>query len=139
VGWRGPEGRTALFETDALKEAQAGTLSQPDENGICHTVAFWSAKFKGPETRYSTPDQEMLAMVSTFKHWRHYLEGAAFSVEVLSNHLNLQTFMKQPRLNGLQARWCIALAPYDFVIKHQPGKRNPADAPSRRPDYASSF
>lgn len=27
------------------------------------------------------------------------------------------------------------LSGYDFCIKHQPGKRNPADAPSRRPDY----
>lgn len=25
--------------------------------------------------------------------------------------------------------------PYDFVIKHRPGKNNPVDAPSRRPDY----
>ena len=42
--------------------------------------------------------------------------------------------MKQPKLNGRQARWCIYLAPYNF-IKHRAGKLNPADAPSRRPDY----
>jgi len=28
------------------------------------------------------------------------------------------------------------LAGFDFSIKHQAGKRNLADAPSRRPDYA---
>jgi len=27
------------------------------------------------------------------------------------------------------------LAPYDFTIHHRPGDRNPADGPSRRPDY----
>ena len=27
------------------------------------------------------------------------------------------------------------LAPFDFEICYQLGKRNPADAPSRRPDY----
>ena len=27
------------------------------------------------------------------------------------------------------------LAPFDFVIKHRSGITNPADAPSRRPDY----
>lgn len=27
------------------------------------------------------------------------------------------------------------LSPYDFLISHRPGKTNPADAPSRRPDY----
>ena len=31
----------------------------------------------------------------------------------------------------------MALAPYNFIVHHLPGKSNPADAPSRRPDYAS--
>jgi hypothetical protein len=29
----------------------------------------------------------------------------------------------------------MALCPYDFVVKHRPGVSNPADGPSRRPDY----
>src|SRR5436190_2712438 len=43
--------------------------------------------------------------------------------------------MKQPRINGRQARWLVYLTPYDFVIKHRPGILNPADGPSRWPDY----
>ena len=43
--------------------------------------------------------------------------------------------MKQPRINGRQARWLVYLTPYDFIIHHRPGTQNPADAPSRRPDY----
>src|ERR1700760_4812002 len=43
--------------------------------------------------------------------------------------------MRQQRLNGRQARWCYYLTPYDFVIKWRSGSTNPADAPSRRPDY----
>ena len=45
--------------------------------------------------------------------------------------------MALPRLNGRQARWCMFLAPFDFEIHYQVGKRNPADAPSCRPDYGS--
>jgi hypothetical protein len=26
---------------------------------------------------YSMPDKEMLAVVESFKHWKHYLEGSA--------------------------------------------------------------
>ena len=40
------------------------------------------------------------------------------------------------QLNGRQARWATFLAAFDFVIEHRAGKTNPADAPSRRPDYA---
>ena len=40
--------------------------------------------------------------------------------------------MRQPRLNGRQARWCMYLTPFEFVIKHRPGKSNPADGLSRQ-------
>jgi hypothetical protein len=76
-----------------------------------------------------------MAIVECFKHWRHYLEGSRHTIEVWSDHQNLQGFMKQPRINGRQARWLVYLTPYDFVIKHRPGLLNPADGPSRRPDY----
>jgi transposase InsO family protein len=121
-------------ETDASKWAAGGILSQRFE-GRWHPIAFYSRQFKGPELNYGTPDQEMLAIVEAFKHWRHYLEGSRYPVEVLTDHQNLQGFMKQPRLNGRQARWCYYLTPYDFVIKWRSGSTNPADAPSRRPDY----
>ena len=126
-----PERPTRL-ETDASKRALSGILSQLFE-GRWHPIAFYSRQFKGPELNYGTPDQEMLAIVESFKHWRHYLEGS--TVEVLTDHHNLQAFMKQPKLNGRQARWCYYLTPYDFTIRWQAGSINPADAPSRRPDY----
>ena len=103
--------------------------------GRWHPIAFHSRQFKGPELNYGTPDQEMLAIVESFKHWRHYLEGSTHPIEVLTDHHNLQSFMRQQRLNGRQARWCYYLTPYDFVIKWRSGSTNPADAPSRRPDY----
>jgi len=43
--------------------------------------------------------------------------------------------MSQTSLNGRQARWLIQLAPYDFTIHYRKGHLNPADGPSRRPDY----
>ena len=49
--------------------------------------------------------------------------------------MNLQSFIRQPRINGRQARWLIYLTPYDFIIRHRPGLQNPADGPSWRPDY----
>jgi RNase H-like domain found in reverse transcriptase len=90
-----------------------------------HPIAFFSKQFKHAEIHYSTPGKEMMAIVESFKHWRHYLEE---SREVWSDHQNLQGFMKQPKINGRQARWLIYLSPYDFTIRHRPGKLNPAVA-----------
>ncbi|RYC53832.1 hypothetical protein CHU98_g12376, partial [Xylaria longipes] len=124
-----------LVETDASSAALAGSLSQRDPQGRWRPVSFYSRKFTEQESRYGTPDQEMLAIVECFKHWRHYLQGSKVPVEVLTDHSNLQAFMKTSKLNGRQARWCIYLAPFDFTIRYRPGKRNRVDAASRRPDY----
>ena len=126
-------------ETDASKYAIAAILSQLQEDGQWRPVAFWSRKLIPAETRYETHDQELLAIVAAFKQWRHYLEGSTYTVEVLTDHNNLVAFQKLKSLNGRQARWAIALSGYDFIIVHRPGKGNPADAPSRRPDYAPSL
>ncbi len=124
------------LETDASDAALGGILSQlQKDTNKWHPIAFFSRQFKGAEVNYSTPDKELMAIVECFKHWRHYLEGSCHTIEVWSDHQNLQGFMKQPRINGRQARWLVYLTPYDFIIKHRPGLLNPADGPSRRPDY----
>jgi hypothetical protein len=123
------------IEADASGAALGGVLSQLCEDQKWHPIAFFSRQFKGAEVNYSTPDKEMMAIVECFKHWRHYLEGSLQTIEVWTDHQNLKTFMVQQRLNGRQARWLIHLMPYDFKIHFRPGKLNPADAPSRRPDY----
>src|SRR5436190_4208558 len=86
---------------------------------------------------YPIYDKELMAIVMGFRQWRHYLEGAP-EVEVWSDHENLKQFMTQMVLNGRQARWLLLLAPYDFTIHYHKGFLNPADGPSRRPDYLVS-
>jgi hypothetical protein len=123
-------------EPDASGYAVAGIASQPDQEGRWHPIAYWSRKMIDAETRYETHDAELLAIVESFKHWRHYLEGSTYPVVVLSDHANLRYFMSTKDLSRRQARWAEKLAAFDFVIEHRPGAKNPADAPSRRPDYA---
>ena len=125
-------------ETDASGFAISGIISHlQEDDGQWHPIAFWSRKMTDIETRYEAHDGELLAIVEVFKHWRHYLEGSRYPVVVKSDHANLRAFMdpKMKRLNGRQARWAEMLAAFDFIIEHRPGTSNPADAPSRRPDY----
>lgn len=124
--------RPIRVETDASGFGMAGILSQLYKE-VWHPVAFWSKKFTPAERNYATSDQELYAIVWSFKHWRQYLEGSRYRVEVLSDHNNLKLFMQQPKINGRQARWCLYLTPFDFVILHRSGKTNPADGLSRTP------
>lgn len=132
-------------ETDASGQAISGIFSQPEEwpakdglGPVWHPVAFFSRKMEPAEINYGTPDQELLAIVKSFEHWRHYLEGSQHPIEVITDHDNLRYFATTKELSRRQARWSLAMQAYDFLITHRPGKKNPADGPSRRPDYMSA-
>jgi hypothetical protein len=117
--------------------ALSGILCQPDpDTGLLHPIAFWSRKWISAECNYDIHDCEMLAIVECFKHWRHYLEESKHLVRVHSDHKNLESFMTTKILKRRQARWAEILSGYDFVLNHVRGSKNPADDPSRRPDYA---
>ncbi|KAJ5150800.1 uncharacterized protein N7482_010052 [Penicillium canariense] len=94
-------------------------LSQEGQDKRYHPITFWSRKFNRAELNYSTPDQELFAIISSFKHWRHYFKGSIYPIEVLSDHQNLRGFIRQTKLTGRQAR-----------------KTNPADGLSRRINLA---
>ena len=121
-------------ETDASQFAIAAILSQLFE-GKWHPVAFVSRKLQPAERNWETYDQELLAVVYAFKSWRHYVEGARHTVEVHTDHNNLRAMRDVQKLNPRQARWAVFLASFDFNMFHRQGTKNPADGPSRRPDY----
>nr|POE96137.1 transposon tf2-9 polyprotein [Quercus suber] len=110
-------------------------ISLLEDDGRWHPMAFWSRKMIPAETRYATFDQELLAIAKTFKEWRRYLEGAQHTIELLTDHNNLVGLQRVERLTRRQAEYMSILSAYDFEMKHQAGTKNPADGPSRRPDY----
>jgi Integrase zinc binding domain/RNase H-like domain found in reverse transcriptase len=78
----------------------------------------------------------MLAIVTAFKEWRIYLEGAQHQITILSDHQNLQHFMTTKTFTHQQCRWAELLSGYDFVIGFRPGKQSgKPDALSRRSDF----
>jgi RNase H-like domain found in reverse transcriptase len=76
------------LEMDASQWALAGVLSQRFDDGW-HPIAFCSRKFNGAEQYYPIYDKEMMAVVFSFDHWRHYLDGAT-DIEVFTDHQNLK-------------------------------------------------
>lgn len=125
-------------ETDASVFAVGAVLSQLHGTGAdarWYPIAYFSRKMSLEETRYETHDQELLAIVESFRVWRQYLSYATDTVEVVTDHNNLTGFMAKEKLNRRQVRWAQTLAEFDFQVSYRPGKNNPADGPSRRPDH----
>jgi hypothetical protein len=74
----------------------------------------------------------MLAIVSSFLHWRVHLEGTPDTVQVMSDHKALEYFMTTKALTARQARWAEILSQFNFQIMYKPGATNRADALTRR-------
>ena len=128
-----------IFHRDASGYAIAGILNQYDGFGTLHPVSFYSRKCTPAEQNYDTYDRELLAIVESFRNWRHYLEGAKYPILVRCDHKNLEYFTTTKMLSRRQARWSETLSSYDFKVEHLEGKKNPADGPSRRPDYEVDY
>ena len=78
------------------------------------------------EIRYETYNGKLLAIVETFKTWRHYLEGSQHKVLILTNHNNLHQFMDIKILSFRQVHRAQELSCYQFQINYCQGKANGA-------------
>ena len=81
-----------VVETDALDYTLAAILSAYDMDGALHPIAFHPRTFTSPELNYDVHDKELSAIFEAFKRWRHYLEGSAKPIDIVTNHKNLEYF-----------------------------------------------
>ena len=111
-----------IVETDASDYALGAILSLQTDSGEIHPVAFHSRTFSAPELNYDTHDKELLAIFEAFRVWRHYLEGSAIPIDVVTDHKNLEYFSTTKVLTRRQARWSEFLSQFNMVIRFRPGK-----------------
>ncbi|GBE80968.1 Transposon Tf2-12 polyprotein [Sparassis crispa] len=126
----------STLSTDASDFAISGILHQPDPQVFLHPVAYYSRKLSSSEINYEIYDKELLAIVDSLRDMQAWLIGTPVPIAVVSDHKNLEYFMTSRILNQHQARWSMFLSEFNFRLDYAPGLKNPADAPSRHPDYA---
>ncbi|OBS16093.1 hypothetical protein FPOA_27763 [Fusarium poae] len=125
--------KDVILETDASDYVSAGVLSQYDDNGRLHPVAFFSKKHTSTECNYEIYDKELMAIIRCFEEWRPELEGAPSPIKVITDHKNLEYFTTTKLLNRRQARWSEFLSRFNFQITYRPGKQGvKPDALTRR-------
>ena len=126
--------RESFLETDSSDYVSGGVLSQKDDEGRLHPVAFYSKNLLPAECNYEIYDKELLAIIKCFEHWRPELEFTEIPVQVFSDHASLKHFMTTKVLTRRQARWAEMLSEYNFIINIRPGTQNgKADALTRLP------
>ena len=111
-----------MVETDASNYVSAGLLSQYDDDGILHSVAYFSKNHSPTECNYEIYDKELMAIIRCFEEWCAELQSVINPIEVLSDHKNLVHFMSNKLLCRRQAYWAQFLSQFNFKIAYRPGK-----------------
>ena len=121
-----------LLDTDASDSGIGAVLSQFDEAGREHVIAYGSRSLTKAERQYCVTRRELLAVVTFVKHFRTYLLGNKFTLRTDNGSLTWLCNFRDPE--GQLARWIELLQEYDFDIVHRQGKVHcNADALSCRP------
>lgn len=124
--------KEAILETDSSDYVNGGVLSQYDEEGNLHPVAFYSKNMTPAECNYQIYDKELLAIIRCLEHWRPELECTDVPVKIFTDHKGLMYFADGRDLSRRQARYLDMLSEYNFKIIYRPGPQNiKADALTR--------
>lgn len=107
-----------VLQTDASSVGLGAVLTQKVGDAE-HVIAFASRALSDAEKKYSTTEQECLAVVWAIKKFRLYLEGYKFTVVIDHSSLRWLHNLKNP--TGRLARWALELLEYDYEIEHRKG------------------
>ena len=120
-----------LLETDASKEGLGAVLSEKQEDGWFHLVAYGSWALTMHEKNYHSMKLEFLALKwAVMEHFKEYLLYQPFLVKTDNNPLTY--IITTSNLDATWHQWVSALAKYDFWLEYQKGQDNAvADALSQ--------
>jgi hypothetical protein len=88
-----------IVETDTSNYVSGGVLSQYDDDGILHLVAYFSKKQSLAECNYEIYDKELMAIICAFEELRLELLSIINPIRVLSDHKNFEYFTTMKLLN----------------------------------------
>lgn len=129
--------RPFILTTDASDVALGAVLSQGTV-GSDKPVAYASRTLSDTETRYSTIEKELLAIIWAVKYFRPYLYGRKF--HIYTDHRPLTWLMSLKDPDSKLTRWRLRLAEYDYSVVYKKGKQNTnADALSRAKIFHNSI
>lgn len=108
-----------ILTTDASNVAIGAVLSQGTV-GNDKPVAYASRTLSDTESRYSTIERELLAIIWAVKHFRPYLYGRKFFIYTDHRPLAWLHSLKDP--NSKLTCWRLRLQDYDFQIIYKKDK-----------------
>ena len=125
-------GQDFILETDGSVMGLGAVLSQEQEDGFPHPIAYASHPLNQHEKNYGISELETLGLVWAVRYFRPYLLG--HHCTVYTDHTACLSILNTSMPSGKLARWALTIQEMDLTLKHKPGRKNSnADALSRSP------
>ena len=119
-----------------LIDCEPGTRITAANRKHMRIIMFISLRLEGPELRYSTTEQEALAVWRCLKEVDWLVQGSTYPVLVHADHSALIHLLKGDDAHGKLAWWQQKLSEFDIEYVHIPGSQNAiADGLSRMPAH----
>ena len=109
-------------QTDASDVGISGVLYQFNSEGNMRIILLVSRVLTNYESRYTTTEKELLAIIYSILKFRYYLIGSEF--DIVTDHKSLTFSLSSPFHSARVIRWILALQEYNFVIRHCRGSDN---------------
>lgn len=132
-------------ETDASQKFLGAALLQPHTHylsnkhrSIFHSIAYFSRKLNEIQQRYSAQERELLSILLSLQHWRHWVEGS--DVTVITDHESPRSIKTKAEQPARILRFLESIEHYGVRIIYRKGNANVlADYLSRPPDLVFSI
>lgn len=110
------------LHTDWSETAMGAVLSQINEAGEDHPIAFGSKLCSPAERNYAASEGECCALTWAFAKFRHYIHGYHFTVR--TDHSALAWLSTARFTNSKLERWALRLQEFNFTVTHIKGADN---------------
>ena len=111
-----------ILSTDSSNTGMGSILSQKDETGKEYVIAYASRRLTPSETRFSTIELEMGAIMAGISQFKPYLYGRKFVL--LVDNKALLWLRSMSHHNAKLFRWSLKLEEYDFTVCHRSTKQH---------------
>ena len=109
---------------DASSVAVGACAMQADNKGSERPIAYLSQKLSPTQTKWSTIEREVFAVICALRKWYAILFGA--HIIVYSDHNPLTYIVECAPKSARLTRWSLALAQYSVELRYKKGAHNTA-------------
>jgi len=111
--------RPCILDIDCSDVAYGSVLSQLID-GQERPIAFFSRVMNFTQQNYCSTRRELLAVIASLQHFRHYLLNVPVILRTDHHRLKWLRTFKKPE--GILARWIETLSEFQITIQHRPGR-----------------